>query len=100
LPSKIVYSISKDSDSLKPIIDALWSLGRKFRDNLPDDKPIERISDNQPDRAALCVARPDAGQPHPAGLWNPSLKEATMVDARVQPATEAPFCGVNLRSNR
>jgi DNA-binding HxlR family transcriptional regulator len=46
VPLKIEYSISKEGESLKPIIDALWSWGRDFLDDLPDDQPIERISDN------------------------------------------------------
>jgi DNA-binding HxlR family transcriptional regulator len=44
VPPKVEYSISKEGESLKPIIDAMWSWGRKFLDNLPEDQPQKSTS--------------------------------------------------------
>ena len=44
VPPKVEYSISPQGESLKPIIDALWSWGRNFLDNLPEDRAAAEIS--------------------------------------------------------
>ena len=44
VPPKVEYSISPQGESLKPIIDALWSWGRNFLDNLPEDPAAAEIS--------------------------------------------------------
>jgi DNA-binding HxlR family transcriptional regulator len=42
VPPKVEYSISRQGQSLKPIIDALWNWGRNFLDNLPEEQADER----------------------------------------------------------
>ena len=44
VPPKVEYSISPQGESLKPIIDALWSWGRNFLDNLPEDRAAAEMS--------------------------------------------------------
>lgn len=42
VPPKVEYSITKTGESLKPIIDAMWSWGKDFLDNLPKERLIPR----------------------------------------------------------
>lgn len=37
VPPKVEYSISKQGESLKPVIDALWHWGKAFLDTIPDE---------------------------------------------------------------
>ena len=49
VPPKVEYSISKQGESLKPIIDAMWHWGRDFLSTLPEDStvssPVEELCD-------------------------------------------------------
>jgi DNA-binding HxlR family transcriptional regulator len=46
VPPKVEYSISGEGQSLKPIVDAMWSWGRNFLDKLPSDEPAGDTSGN------------------------------------------------------
>lgn len=46
VPPKVEYSISREGQSLKPIIDAMWTWGRNFLDKLPADEPTGHASGN------------------------------------------------------